>query len=289
MQYIVASVLSFIVQNMSNKEFSRRLPCKLHGLALFNAIALTFCAGALAVAGGIGTLSGGAWLLALAFAITFDVTVVLIVISMSMGPMGATVLIINMSMMLPVTAGLVVWGEQLTLLKGLGIACMLLVLILSALGSGGDSKRGGVKWLALTIITMISNGVLSIQQKMLSMYFPNDGVLEFSFGAFGLASLICWLAVALFKLRGASYQPWLSHRAALTLCAAGVGFGTAGGNTFQLMSLAMLPAIVAFPLVQGSVVLALWVLSLIVYRDKVTLPGILSLVAGIAGIVMLSI
>ena len=59
----------------------------------------------------------------------------------------------------------------------------------------------------------------------------------------------------------------------MTLCAAGVGFGTAGGNTFQLMSLVMLPAIVAFPLVQGSVVLALWVLSLIMYRDKVTLPA----------------
>ncbi len=159
MQYIVASVLSFIVQNMSNKEFSRRLPCKLHGLALFNAIALTFCAGALAVAGGIGTLSGGAWLLALAFAITFDVTVVLIVISMSMGPMGATVLIINMSMMLPVTAGLVVWGEQLTLLKGLGIACMLLVLVLSALGArllqarrrkvvGADDNHDDKRWRA---------------------------------------------------------------------------------------------------------------------------------------------
>ena len=68
-----------------------------------------------------------------------------------------------------------------------------------------------------------------------------------------------------------------------------MGLGTAGGNTFQLISLTLLPAVVAFPLVQGSVVLSLWVLSLIVYRDKVTVPGLISLASGIAGIVLLSI
>ena len=51
----------------------------------------------------------------------------------------------------------------------------------------------------------------------------------------------------------------------------------------------MLPAIVAFPLVQGSVGLAIWVLSLFVYHDQVTVPGIIAQIAGIAGIVMLSI
>ncbi len=289
MQYIVAAVLSFILQNMSNKEFSRRLPCQLHGLALFNAIALTCCAGALALAGGVGALSGGGWLLALTYAITFDVAVVLIVTSMSMGPMGATVLIINMSMLLPVTAGLVAWGEQLTLLKGAGIVCMLLVLVLSALSNGGDSKRGGVKWLILSISTMVVNGVLSIQQKLLSLYFPNDGVMEFSFATFMLAALICWAMVAVYRARGASFKPWTSRVAPLMLCAAGVGLGTAGGNVFQLLSLELLPAIVSFPLVQGSVVLSLWLLSILVYRDKVTLPGLLSLAAGIAGIIMLSV
>ena len=290
MHYLIISIACFIVQNMSNKEFSRRFDCRVPGLALFNAIALTFCAGALALAGGLsGALSGGAWVLALCFAVTFVVTVMLIVIAMSMGPMGATVLIINMSMMLPVTAGLVAWGETLTAPKLIGICCMLLVLIFSAMGGKGDSKRGGLKWLLLTIVTMICNGVLSIQQKLLSLWFPNDGVTTFSLAAFGSAALLCWVLVGVFRLRGVSFGPWLERKAQLTLCAAGVGLGTAGGNTFQLISLTLLPAVVAFPLVQGSVVLSLWVLSLIVYRDKVTVPGLISLASGIAGIVLLSI
>lgn len=290
MQYVIMSIACFIVQNMSNKEFSRRFSCQVPGLALFNAIALTFCAGSLALAGGLsGTLSGGAWVLALCFAVTFVVTVMLIVITMSMGPMGATVLIINMSMMLPVMAGLIAWGETPTAPKLVGIGCMLLVLILSAMGGKGDPKRGGLKWLALSIVTMICNGVLSIQQKLLSLWFPGEGVTTFSLAAFGSAALLCWVLVAVFKLRGADYGPWLERKLPLTLCAAGVGLGTAGGNTFQLISLTLLQAIVAFPLVQGSVVLSLWVLSLILYHDKVTLPGILSLVTGIAGIILLSI
>ncbi len=290
MQYAIAAIVCFILQNMANKEFSRRFNCQISGLALFNAIALTFCAGAIALAGGAAVpLSGGALALAAVFAVNFVITVMLIVVSMSMGPMGATVLIINMSMMLPVTAGIVAWGESPTALKLIGIGCMILVLVLSALGGKGDPKRGGIKWLLLTIITMICNGVLSIQQKLLSLWFPGDSATSFSFTAFAIAALLCWALVLIFKLRGADFGQWLSKRGQLTMCAAGVGLGTAGGNTFQLLALTQLPAIVAFPLVQGSVVLSLWVLSLIIYRDKVTLAGVLSLIAGIAGIIMLSL
>ena len=293
MYYAIAGILCFILQNMSNKEFSRRFDCKLSGLALFNAIAFTSCAAAVAIAGGVAPLSAGAYGLAVCFAVLFVFTIMMIVVSMSMGPMGASVLIINMSMMLPVVAGIVAWGESPTTLKLVGIGCMVLVLVLSSIGSGGDndgkSKHGGAKWLIVTIITMISNGVLSIQQKLFSFWFPSDSATAFSFTAFSIAAVICWVMTLVFKLRGADFKPWLSRKGEFTLCAAGVGLGTAGGNTFHLLSLTMLPAIVAFPLVQGSVVLAIWVLSLFVYHDKVTVPGIISLIAGIAGIVMLSV
>ena len=101
--------------------------------------------------------------------------------------------------------------------------------------------------------------------------------------------MICWALIAILKLRGTSFTTWLLRKREFTLCAAGVGLGTAGGNTFQMLSLTLLPAIVGFPLVQGCVVLSLWVLSLIIYHDKVTASGIIALICGIAGIIMLSI
>ena len=147
MYYAIAGILCFILQNMSNKEFSRRFDCKLSGLALFNAIAFTFCAAAVAIAGGVAPLSAGAYGLAVCFAVLFVFTIMMIVVSMSMGPMGASVLIINMSMMLPVVAGIVAWGESPTTLKLVGIGCMALVLVLSSVGGDGDndrkSKHGG--------------------------------------------------------------------------------------------------------------------------------------------------
>ena len=71
MYYAIAGILCFILQNMSNKEFSRRFDCKLSGLALFNAIAFTFCAAAVAIAGGVAPLSAGAYGLAACFAVLF--------------------------------------------------------------------------------------------------------------------------------------------------------------------------------------------------------------------------
>ena len=290
MQYAIASILCFIFQNMSNKEFSRRFECKLPGLILFNAISFTFCSIAIALAGGIAPLSGGALILAICFAIVFTITIMLIPVSMSMGPMGTSVLIINMSMILPVCAGLIAWGESPTVLKMIGIACMVLVLILSSMGSGDkSSKRGGAKWLIITLITMVCNGALSIQQKLLSYWFPSDSAVAFNFTSFAIAGVICWVLVVILKMRGTDLTPWLSRKREFTLCAAGVGLGTAGGNTFQMLSLTLLPAIVGFPLVQGCVVLSLWLLSLIIYHDKATVSGIIALICGIAGIIMLSI
>lgn len=59
MIYAFLAIAFFFLQNVSNKEFARRFPSALPGLALFDGLALSVASVALMLTGGLGALPGG--------------------------------------------------------------------------------------------------------------------------------------------------------------------------------------------------------------------------------------
>ena len=288
MIYVLAAVVFFFLQNVVNKEFTARFKSTLPGLALFDGIALSLAAITLMFFGGAAALPTDQLILAAAFGVLFVITVFLIVITMSKGPMGMSSLLINMSMIIPVTGGILIWGEELTIIKFVGILCMVAVLALSGLSERGKGKNSNLRWFALAILTMVFNGTLSLMQKALTANFENPNATAFNCWAFAIGGVLCWLIVLALKLKGTSFADWTSRPKELLLCSLGMGWGTVGGNMFNVLALTVLPAVVAFPLVQGTVILSVMVGSMVLYKEKLSKWGILALVLGIAGIIFLS-
>lgn len=289
MIYAFLAIAFFFLQNVSNKEFARRFPSALPGLALFDGLALSVASVALMLTGGLGALPGGQLWLALGFAALFVVTVFLIVLTMASGPMGMSGLLINMSMVIPTTMGILIWREELSLVKALGIGCMIAVLIISGLSERGKGQAANLKWFLLALVTMACNGALSVLQKVLTSAFENPNVVSFNCVSFGIGALLCWGLVLIFKLRGADFTPWTQGKKTLALCAAGMGLGTVGGNLLNTLALTVLPASVSFPLVQGTVIVALLLGSALLYKERLNRAGYLSVALGLAGIVLLSL
>lgn len=286
MAYILLGVACFLLQNLSNKEFSRRFSSRLPGLALLNALALTVAVVSLLLLGGAQPLTGGALFMAVGYGLLFVATIFGIVASMSSGPLGPTALIVNASMVLSVILGVALWGETMTLKKGLGALGMIGALTLSGLSTRGG-RSASVRWFVLALLSFLGNGLLSVMQKSLSWSFPEVSVTSFTFWAMAFGAVACWLLVLLFRVRGERFREWLNMPKPLALCAAGVGLGTVGGNAFTMTGLALVPAIVAFPLSQGLVILLLNASSMVIYRERMTLSGAVSMVLGILGIVLL--
>ena len=69
----------------------------------------------------------------------------------------------------------------------------------------------------------------------------------------------------------------------------GVTLGTAGGNTFAISVLTALPAIVAFPLRQGLLVLIVWLVGRLIYRDPAGRYDWPILILGLAGIILMNV
>ena len=286
MLYALLSSLSYTVQNVGCKEYGRRFPGRVAGLLLMTLLAMLAMCAVLAI-GGVTALTGSALIIAVGFGVGFVLTFLCMTSAMAAGPLGLTALITNCSMLVPMVVGLLFWNEQLTWAKGLGAAAILVMLVLSGLGSR-DEKQGGVQWLLLTLGALLGNGVLSILQHFMAES-PEVSARLFTFWTSLFGAAACALALAVFLIRGGSLAEWTGRAGELSLCSLAVGLGTAGGNTFAISVLTALPAIVAFPLRQGLLVLIVWLVGRLIYRDPAGRYDWPILILGLAGIILMNV
>lgn len=285
MLFIFLAMFCFVLQSLGNKEYAAHFPSGMPGLALFNALSLTLVTLAFAALGGAVLPPWPALLLAAAFGVVFVAFICISVKAMAVGPLSVTQLIINLSMVFPLLVSILLWGESLTWLKGVGIACMVGVMVLASGKRQGKGFRW--HWLALTLLAMVGSGTLSVLQKAFERGFTGTPVVLFSFWAFLTAAVLSWLWVALCALRKADFAPYKSKH--LASCVLLMGLGTAGGNGFVMEALTRQPAVVVFPMALGGAVLAVWAVALLRYRERVTPRSAATMVVGLAGLLCLAL
>ena len=286
MLYALISSAFYAVQNIACKEYGRRFSSRARGLTLMLFFAMLVQCAAMAVVGGAAMIAALPMLLAAAFGGTFVLTFMCMTKAMAIGPLGVTTLIGNSSLVVTSCVGMAFWGEQMTWCKGIGTLLILFMLALSAMSSKGGQK-GGAKWLALALLFLLGNVVLSvIQHEVTAIHGVSANAFNFWSSAF--SALFCLLGLCALRLTG-DISEWTSRLGELLGCAAGVGLGTAGGNALAIVVLEHLPAVVAFPVRQGVLVLMMWAAGRLIYHDKPGKWDALILISGLAGIVLMNL
>lgn len=286
MLYTLLATISFALQNYACKEFGRRFSQNLAGLALMNLLALSLVCMLMAALGGAQIIAAGALWTALLFGVGFVATIFLIMESMATGPLGLSVLIINASLLIPALWGLFFWRETLTWIKAAGIALILLLLWLTA--AGGQTAQRSRRWLGVTLGAFLFDGLLGILQHDMAAY-PAISSAALTFWTSLFSAAVCALILLICRLRGQRLAPFITRPLPLLACSAGVGLGTAGGNLYSILALTVIPGIVMFPLRQGLLVLLMWALGILLYREQVGRRGWLILLSGLAGLILVSI
>ena len=295
MLFAILAILSFALQNTCCKEYGNRYPNTVYAQAVMIFVSLSVVAAIMAAMGGAQPLTPRGYLLALAFGVAFVVTLAGMTIAMNSGHMGITLLIQNSSLLIPTVFGVLVWHERLTPVKVLGIALILALLGLSA--GDGDAMAGNVKnwnrkrWIIVTMIAFLGDGVLSILQGMMSRECATTSSVNFTFWTSVFSVAVCALLIAFYRLRRPQPGRIVSCRelTAFSGLCAGIGVGTAGGNCFSILAPTRLPGVVFFPLRQGGLVLVMWVVGVLLYREKVSRRGLVMLAVGLLGLVLLNI
>lgn len=294
MLFAILAILSFALQNTCCKEYGNRYPNTVYAQSVMIFVSLSVVAAIMAAMGGAQPLTPRGYLLALAFGVAFVVTLAGMTIAMNSGHMGITLLIQNSSLLIPTVFGVLVWHEKLTPLKVLGIALILALLGLSAgdgVAAGNVKNWNRKRWILVTAVAFLGDGVLSILQGMMARECATTSSVNFTFWTSVFSVAVCALLIAFYRLRGQRERMIVGRRelAAFGGLCAGVGLGTAGGNCFSILAPTQLPGVVFFPLRQGGLVLVMWVVGVLLYREKINRRGILMLAVGLLGLVLLNI
>ena len=198
--------------------------------------------------------------------------------ALSIGPMALTSMIASFSLIIPFLFGIIFWNESLSLLKVIGIVFLLLSIFLINI-----KKENGfsAKWLCYTFITLLTNGICSVVQKMHQLRFPTLYRTEFMFWALLCVSAILLLPHTAKRSKRTSLRfSWLGTVSGVANCLA---------NYLVLYLSATENASVLFPIIAIANIITVWVIGIVFFKEKLRLLQTVGLAIGVISVVLLKI
>ena len=287
LQMILAG-LSFVAQNVSNNLFSNHFPRSIYRLCLLNGMALTIGSLLLAILFQPASIPLGAMGLAALFGVLFAITISMISVTLSMGPLGMSNLIIDMSAVVSILFGILVWHEEITMMRGVSLLLLLIAVVIIALSSGKDSTPATRKWLLIALVTMLFNGSLSVVQKTAFGLYPGLSSTDFTFWSLLGGAAACLLAILVAKFGLKRCLEPNESIAKMLPYSAGIGLGTAWAYYFQNAALLLMPSIVVFPVVIGLNVVLLMLCSILFFKERLNLQRAIAFIIGTTGIMLMN-
>ncbi len=198
--------------------------------------------------------------------------------ALSLGPMSLTSIIASFSLIIPVLFGLCFLNEKLSVIGVVGIALLLISIVLINYKKGGAIS---VKWSVFSLLTLFFNGICSVTQKLHQIKFPSLYRNEFMMWAL----LVTWLVFLMISL----FSPKDGKKVTFNLLGIVSGIMNGFANYIVLYLAALENATVLFPIVSAANTVAVWLLGRFVFKEKLTLGGIVGVSLGIVAVILLKI
>lgn len=180
------------------------------------------------------------------------------------GSVSVCSLIYASSFMIPTIFSVIVYDENCTFLKGLGIMCMLISLILVSMK---DARIAGAQRQSLiyAAVSMLCAGGVGILQKVFAHIYQGRGRSEYLFIAFS-----CMLIMAsLVKLiNGKKSNTYIENKNRFLMAALGIAACVVLVNKLNIILIATLPGLLFFPVYNAGTVIGSAVGSKIVFHEN---------------------
>jgi uncharacterized membrane protein len=182
----------------------------------------------------------------------------------TIGRRGASIAVSasQLSVLIPVSLSVVMFGERLSTTQLIGVAIALISLPLLAAKIGGGLKGGLDRETLLLLVTQLFvQGFAQFSSKVLVATGLGAERSAFFFAVFVSAALVT-IPVAL-RHRGEIGRKDLAYGSVVGVC-------NIGGNLSILLALAVLPGAIVFPLVNSGGLLLVTILAWLIFRERVS-------------------
>lgn len=275
---MVAQLLQWMCKKQYNLKITRQEPLVFNGVSALTAAVI------------FGAMADWPLQLPLSllpyvllFSVAFGSAAFFSLLAVQAGSMSLTSLAISYSLVIPTLYGLLFLGEPVSVTLIVGVLLLLGSLFL--VNAKKEEATVNRRWLAFALLAFLGNGVCSTTQTVQQLHFDGRYKGEFMFASMLLLSAF-FLTVSFLRHRQAALvslrQGWSA------MVTNGLCNGTVNLFVMLLVSGGM-AASVMFPVLSGGGLILTTLLSVLVYRERLSLPQYIGLAMGTASVVLMNL
>ena len=269
------------IQQVTQKSYNLRVTGRAYSFTAASALISAFI---FFIASG-GTLEFSAEMIVYSalFAIAHCTATVSSFLAIRTGSLSLTSLIVQYSLIIPTFCGFIMFDEPLKPTLFIGIAILLVSLIFINF-EGKQEKKITLKWCVFVLLAFAGNGALSVIQKVQQIKFDGLYKSEFMIVAL-LITVVILIVFALFSEKNQITYNLKSGALWYTIC----GLANGAVNFLVLVMSNKMPASVMFPIISAGGIIITALVSIFVYKEKLSVLQKISMLLGIISIIILNL
>ena len=279
---LVLVMVAMLFQSVGQKQYNIKTGNR--GTYIFNAVC-TMSAAVFFICMDKGGLQFEPGLLpyVFGFAVAYGSAVLFSFLAIREGSMSFTCLATSYSLFIPTVYGLLFLKESASLYLYIGFA--LLAVSIFFINSKKGDNAFTVKWLIYALLAFLGNGFASTTQTMQQLKFEGNYKSEFMILALIIVSGLFW--VLALTSEKSEIKPCFK-KAGVFMVFTGLANAVVNQLVMTLVSRGM-PASIMFPVISGGGIVFTTMISVLFYKEKLTLKQYIGLLCGAASVVFMSL
>ncbi len=226
---------------------------------------------------------------AIGFAVTYSLSIIFSFLAIKEGPLSITSLVTSYSLLIPSIYGLFAWGEEFSALLAVGLAILVVSIFLIRFEPKSETnvtekKLLTPKWLFYVFLAFVGSGGCSAFQKDQQLKFNGAYKNELMIVALGITFITIAICALCFEKKSVLMY---AKRGLLTYTLCGAANGVV--NYLVMVLSNRMNASLMFPIISAGGILTSALLSMTVYREKLSNLQKIGLALGILAIVVLNL
>ena len=282
MNYILLSIsmLSMVLQNSLFNNVSKKDLKNTSDTFYYNSCLYIVCV----ILFGVLALGGSVSIYSVALGLLFGIVTMLSnfykLSALSKGPMHITILITTSSMIIPAISGAVFFSEKFSIGKSIALLALILFIYLSL--KKEKTKIINKKWILYCFISFLCQGAIGIIQKIHQTSAHKNELFLFLAVSFLFSFLFS-------RLLSRKSRTTCQFKGKQYIFAGICGVCTFIMNFLNLKLSGILPTQLFFPLVNGSSIVLTSLISITVFKEKITKLQLTGLIGGLMSLIFICI
>lgn len=282
---IIMFTIQLTVFMLFNNRFRKNISCYYAFSLLYFIVTAAIL---LIINNGLGDVNFATILFGAAFGIIFIFTMNFNVIAMSKGPIGYTILIFQLNMLITMGVSLIFYGETISPLQIIGISLLILTFYIGSTASATGSRKMTLKWLMFALLAFLGGGSLGVLVKTHQYLFPGQYMVSYLVIGFLTAAVTAGVLIIIRRMKHGDSIHTIRHKNVAYLVLA-AGITTAVGNYLFVKMVSVVPTVVLFPVINGTQIILMTIVSVFIFKEKLTFRAILGILIGVIAVVLISI